>query len=258
MATDAPLLVFGDDGAPPADTAWRWITNQPWPGWHVDVLTADTEGMPIEWGKPPRSVEWTPAWARTENVTGADRVRFLKVATDARAMLAERDDADLIVLGLRTHTFLEGFVTGSTTEWLLHHPPAPMVVARSPETVRKAVVCVDESDHARAALDAFAALPLSADTAVTILSVDDGRTDTARAVEAASTRLEGMGEPATTVVEGTPTLVILEHVEQHRPELVVLGTAGLTGWRRLRLGSTASAVVRSVPCSSLIASAETR
>ena len=43
---------------------------------------------------------------------------------------------------------------------------------------------------------------------------------------------------------GKPTKVILDRVDEHRPDLVVLGTRGLTGIERLRVGSTAGAVAR--------------
>lgn len=254
-----PRLVFGDDGSTPADAAWRWIANHPWPGWQVDVLTADTEDTPIEWGAPPRSSEWEPTWDRTEQIEGAEQVRFVKVATDPRAMMAEEEDADLMVLGLRTHSFLQGFVTGSTTEWLLHHPPAPMVVARTPDKVQNVVACVDGSEHAHMALQAFASLPLAPGVNVTLLSVADGRTDADEAVTTGARILEAGGADVATVVRhGTPTPTILDYLDERLPELVVLGTRGLTGWARLRLGSTASAVVRGAPCASLIASTDTR
>lgn len=252
-------LVFGDDGSAPADAAWRWIANHPWPAWQVDVLTADTEDAPIEWGAPPRTTEWDPTWGRTEQVEAAKGVRFVKVATDPRAMLAEVEDVDLMVLGLRTHSFLQGFVTGSTTEWLLHHPPAPMVVARTPDRAKNVVVCVDGSEHALTALEAFASLPLAQGANITVLSVADGRSNADEAVTAGARGLEGrVAEIATVVRRGSPTPAILDYLDERLPELVVLGTRGLTGWARLRLGSTASAVVRGAPCTSLIASTDIR
>lgn len=252
-----PLLVFGDDGAPPADTAWQWITNQAWPQWYVDVLTADTEGTEIEWGAPPAVTPWTPTWSRSEPIEGAIEVQFSKVATDPRAMLAELDDVDLLVLGLRTHSYLEGMVTGSTTEWLLHNPPAPMVVARTSEKVRAVTVCTDGSEHAMCAIRSFLHLPLAAKTRVTVLAVDDGRANAREGAALAAETLEGNVETVEVVVEeGAPTATILQHLEDTRPELVVLGTRGLTGWRRLRLGSTASSVVRGAPCSSLVCSSD--
>jgi nucleotide-binding universal stress UspA family protein len=57
-------------------------------------------------------------------------------------------------------------------------------------------------------------------------------------------------------VEGSPTDMILHQIELREPQLVVLGTRGLTGWKRLRLGSTAGIVVRATRCSILVACSE--
>ncbi|MGH8912253.1 MAG: hypothetical protein ACRDVD_07050, partial [Acidimicrobiia bacterium] len=96
-----PLLVVGDDGSSTSDWAWRWVTTHSWPGWTVEVMTADE--TQIEWGEPSEPAEWTPSWARTEEIDGATSVRFLTVATDPRAMLADKGDADLMVVGLKSH-----------------------------------------------------------------------------------------------------------------------------------------------------------
>ncbi|MCS6287207.1 MAG: universal stress protein [Nitrospira sp.] len=47
---------------------------------------------------------------------------------------------------------------------------------------------------------------------------------------------------------GDPAACILETVERTHAGLIVMGTEGRIGWDRLRLGSAASAVVRSAPC----------
>lgn len=47
---------------------------------------------------------------------------------------------------------------------------------------------------------------------------------------------------------GVPDACILEAVERHHPEMIVMGTEGRTGWDRLRLGSTAQTVVRQATC----------
>lgn len=247
----SPLLVLADDGSEPSDIAWRWITRHRWPEWRVEVLTADE--TQVVWGEPAELAEWEPSWDRSETIEAAE-LSFLTAGEDARALLAEKEDADLLVVGLRTHSYLAALVTGSTTEWLLHHPPAPLVVAATADQVESVVVCVDGSGHADTALETFASLPLAAATSVTVLAVDDGRSDPAAAVDTARESLSGRVKDVHTAVEkGRPTHHILGHLEDHRPQLVVLGTRGLTGWQRLRLGSTATAVVRAAPCTSLVA-----
>jgi nucleotide-binding universal stress UspA family protein len=143
---------------------------------------------------------------------------------------------------------------GSTAEWLLHHPSAPLAIVRSAATVQRVVCCFDGSAHAGRALDAFLALPLSGETEVTVLGVDDGRADVDAAIAAALTTLDAAGTDAKVErARGKPTRIILEHLDADQPQLVVLGTKGLTGWQRLRLGSTAAAVVHHASCNSLLA-----
>jgi nucleotide-binding universal stress UspA family protein len=47
---------------------------------------------------------------------------------------------------------------------------------------------------------------------------------------------------------GVPPACILDAVKQARAKMIVMGTEGRTGWDRLRLGSTAQAIVREAPC----------
>ena len=249
-----PILVLADDGTDPSTRAWDWVRSQYWPGWSIEVVTADEED--IVWGEPAQTESWTPTWNRDPGDIRGDKVRFLRSHVDPRAMLAKRDDAKLIVVGLRTESHLEALVSGSTTEWLLHHPPAPLVVATNTNPVRKVLICVDGSAHALAALGAFASLPLSADApSVTVLAVDDGRAEANDAIADATAQLAATDiEAQRVVVPGSPTQAILDYVVAHGPDMVVLGTRGLTGLKRLRLGSTAAAVVRAAKTTCLVAS----
>jgi nucleotide-binding universal stress UspA family protein len=84
--------------------------------------------------------------------------------------------------------------------------------------------------------------------------VNDGRTDVEAAAKSAVDALTvKVAKIQTAIVAGSATDTILEYLATNGPQLVVLGTRGLTGWIRLRLGSTAAAVVRAAPCSSLVA-----
>ena len=235
-------IVFGDDGGEASDRAWKWLAAHEWRGWTIDGFTADDDPSLIEWGKPVVPKEWTPDWPRDHSLIRADAVGHFRAAADPRVLLAEVD-ADLLVVGIRERSGVASRLVGSTAEWLLHHPPSPLAIVRRTERVNSALVCVDGSPHATRALEAFLGLPLASGCDVTVLTVDDERAEPDIAQRVAD---ELSGQVATVRAEtryGRPTDVILGTAEELDIDLIVMGTRGLTGWQRLRLGSTASAVV---------------
>ncbi len=246
------LMVVGDIGSGTSDTVWQWLVSHHWPGWRVEVVTADESD--IQWGEPPAAVEWTPPWIHTQSIPDAE-VTYWKVTSDPRPVLGLRSDADLVVVG-RTAKRRTSLL-GGTSEWLVHHPQAPLAIIGSGDPTTRVTVCADGSVHAAAALHAFADLPLASGCAVTVLSVDDGRSDADEACRVAVAALEGrVAAVVTEVVKGNPTRAILGHLETAAPDLVVVGTKGLTGWKRIRLGSTAGAVVRSADRNVLVGAAD--
>jgi nucleotide-binding universal stress UspA family protein len=252
----ARTLCFGDDGSPAADVAWLWVNSQVWPGWRVEVVTA--EEPPI--GPPVPEAEstphpWEPPSPRAAfEEAGFVGVEHLTARADPRLVLSR--EVDLVVIGPRGPGLLKSLHLGSTAEWLLQHPVAPLVIARSGHAVRSVMACNDGSADARRTIDALASLPWIQDLAVTLMVVDDGRTDVEVAAATGRAALESAGAAvALEVAAGAPTGVIHDAIERHAPDLVALGTRGLTGLRRLRYGSTAGAIARAARCSVLLACA---
>ena len=69
----------------------------------------------------------------------------------------------------------------------------------------------------------------------------------------AAARLRAQGvQVKTEIVEGNPTDAILQIAKKHRGDLIVMGSHGRTGLRRLFLGSVAEAVLRSADIPVLI------
>jgi len=252
------LLVFGDDGSPGADVAWLWVCNHRWPRWRAEVLTSTPPAIAPPLEHRAELTEWNsphPRMLVAQSELAA--VRTLTVAQDPRIMLGRRSDADLIVVGPRAMSRARALMLGSTTDWLVHHPPAPLAIIRSATPVRRVLACIDGSAHALRALHAFALFPWAADTEVVIVSVNEGRFVADEGVHDALATLEAVGATtAVDTVEGKPTDMILDLIDAFEPQLVVLGTRGLTGWKRLRLGSTAGAVAHCAPCSVLVACAD--
>lgn len=66
-------------------------------------------------------------------------------------------------------------------------------------------------------------------------------------VDSVATALDGDREVVTAVRYGTPHREIMEYVDEHGVDLVILGTHGRTGIDRFMLGSVAERVVRTSP-----------
>lgn len=258
-------LVFGDDGSAASDVVWLWVNNHHWPGWTISVVTArqpeDFAVLP-----PDRTTlhTWTPPHPRTHFADSeATRVEHLTAEADPRVVLDSCEDAALMVIGPRGRGALKQLHVGSTAEWLLNRPTVPLGIIRSGRPTEQVLLCSDGSTHALRAARTLAELPWISETSVTVLSVADGRTDTERAIEAATTVLEPAGvaaRPLTLDVASRGPLLrrdarsaVLGYLEDREVDLVALGTGGAGGLRRAFLGSTASAVALHAPCSVLVA-----
>lgn len=254
-APSTPFLVFGDDLSPGSDLAWLWINSQAWPGWTLIDLQAeppafggqvpseDAAPHPLA-GDPPRKVIAESGFAE---------VRFEAAAADPRLALSGWPAASLVVVG-GASSGVGPRLVGSTTEWLLHDPTNPVLLARRGRSVRTAIVCADGSDHASDAAATLAGLPWASDAAVSVLAVEDGRTDTDAAIDTITRILDGHVSSTTTSVHRgrKPHREILAEARASDPDLIVLGTHGLTTIRRLTLGSTANAVAQLADCSVLV------
>jgi hypothetical protein len=83
---------------------------------------------------------------------------------------------------------LKALDLGSTADWLLLHPPAPLLIARHGHTLGSVVGCVDGSPHADKVTRVLAELRWVDQVAVTILAIDDHRIDVDTAVDGAARR----------------------------------------------------------------------
>ncbi len=132
---------------------------------------------------------------------------------------------------------------------------------------KQIIIPIDGSDCAAKAVDVAAVLAKEQDATCTVCMVIDIAQaaalgfatpdlvsgwlktvhDQAEAIVLeAATRLRAEGVQAQTeVAEGQPIDAILQIAKKHRGDLIVMGSHGRTGLRRLFLGSIAEAVLRS-------------
>lgn len=245
----SPLVLLADDGAPAADVAWAWLISHRWDGWTQRTITVQSTLYP---GGPALRLSrhvhrQPPAEAGFVTWDHVDR------EGDPRTVLLGQSDASLILVGSHHHGHLAGMLAGSTSEWLLVHPPAPLLLAPHGHLTRSAVLCVDGSSHSRRALDVFVSLPWSVDVSVSLVSVEDGVTDTEQVLARSAAAFAGRTPPELVSLAGDTKKEITAFARAHEVDLVVLGTRGLSGLRRMSVGSTVSALVKDDMANLLIA-----
>jgi nucleotide-binding universal stress UspA family protein len=183
---------------------------------------------------------------------------------------------DLIVMTTHGRTGFARWLMGSVSERLLRVAPCSVLVVRgtSPRPnprVASILVAVDFSDHSRRALEAAAELAARLGATLEVLHVWHapffGEAGPARAellermranarsqlevFVTASTRVGGLAVEQS-VIPGSPTKAISEHVAERQPDLLVLGTHGHGALERMVLGSVAEALARYAGCTTLI------
>lgn len=255
--TTHQTLVLGDDGSISADLAWLWINCHEWPDWRLEVVTAEaTTDFRLDSDRIQLH-PWHPTNPRQPfTESRIKEVTSLTCEMDPRLALSRA--TDLLVVGRRGPGLAKAMHLGSTAEWLMAHPPAPMLIARHGRRTLTAVVCADGSPHAAAAARSLAAMPWISSVAITVVAIDDGTVD----VEQAMSDVAGLFAATDAQVrrrteQGEPTHELLVILEDEHPDLVVLGTRGLTGIHRMRVGSTAGVIAHAVESSVLLACDET-
>lgn len=255
-----PNLVFGDDRSLQADRAWLWINNQRWPNWHVDVVTASPPSSPWTSGRKLELQPWEPDAPRLATAgTGIASVRHLKTDADARVTLEACTDANLVVIGPRGTSGIQAAYLGSVMDHVIRHARVPVLVTTMPDPAKRILVCTDGSKEAEHAVETVAALPLAQDaeqmavTGVATVGIYDPRPEIDQAVDRAVEMLaEFEPEGVKVHTDGDTVGAVYAQIFELGSQLLVLGTRGLTGLRRLALGSVANALVRVAPCSILV------
>jgi len=190
---------------------------------------------------------------------------------------AESRGADLVVLGAEDASGAMGHVA----EHVVRHVHSSVLVARRAGGGGRVLVATDFSPAGAAAVRAgareahirgatlmlvhcveFATASLAfADTAVAPPSTIEPNALLAEVRASAVNQLSEMARALdvptdTRVVNDPPETAIPRLVESERADLLVLGTAGRTGLRRVLLGSVAETLLRSVPCAVLVVRGE--
>lgn len=189
---------------------------------------------------------------------------------------ARHAKADLILIGSRGLSDLQGFLMGSLSRQIASIAPCSILVVKQPlPQLTRVVLAVDDSKHSRTAARFLRSFILPESAMTTILSsAERPVTDLAvrylskaqvaelerpvleRATHlVASLRDEFLkeGYAAVTAVQMDHVIdTIVTQVEADHADLLVIGSRELTKSERLYLGSVSESLLRHAPCSVLI------
>jgi nucleotide-binding universal stress UspA family protein len=188
------------------------------------------------------------------------------VGEPSEVILAKEDMADLIILGSHSKGLVERILIGSTSERVARycHKPLLILKGKAPESFRKVCLAHDLSKHAQSAFEFFLNLvPPEEDGRLTLLHVEetielpmvDALTEelTKKIEEEKINYLNSLverakekGWKAELVVKKHSNTAdgIVEFIKEGDYDLLVMGSRGLSGLKRVLLGSTSSQVLR--------------
>lgn len=187
----------------------------------------------------------------------------------------ERGEHGLVVLGATGLNRVANFVLGSVPEGVVRRSPRPVLVvpsdAETDGSYEQIVAPVDFSPCSRRSLAHAAGLARENDAALTVIhatpvmaaiesapgAAAPGHVGTEDMLEHRASQFdEFLAEAPLDGIDwerrqevGTPREVITGSVEEVGGDLIVMGTHGRRGFERFLLGSTATKILRSMPCS---------
>jgi len=188
------------------------------------------------------------------------------------------DEHDLVIVGTRNSRGVERFLLGSTAQKLLRNCPCPVWVVRPDHAtnVSRIMVASDLQPVSAKALELAAAIaalvpaevrvvhathhPLNRIWATHMDGISTEAYDERAQTEARAVLAQQVAGLATTqerveidIVDGAQgvELAILGYIEQHRIDMLVMGTVARGGLPGILIGNTAERLLHSVPCSLL-------
>jgi nucleotide-binding universal stress UspA family protein len=164
----------------------------------------------------------------------------------------------LLIMGRHGYTGLTRLLMGSVTARVIGHSPVNVLVAPKGAELsfKRLLVANDGSPYSAAAWEAALSLTLRLGSRLLGAAVarDEGAIPRVRQVvqdmEAEAKRRGAPLEPF--LLEGQPFDAILNLARQKQATLIILGSHGRTGLKRLLMGSTAERVIGLADCPVLV------
>jgi len=193
---------------------------------------------------------------------------------------AAKTDSDLVIAGTRGHGGFRRMLLGSVSSEIVSHASSPVLVVRKrPDTDKvkldRILVATDGSKNALKAVEYAVSLAKTLKSELMIVYVIymsplDYSTDSTEILGTVLKELREDGEKAVSeaallagesavsaevkIVDSnrSPVFAITDLADKEKFDLIVVGTRGLGGFRKLVLGSTANGVIHYANCSVLV------
>jgi nucleotide-binding universal stress UspA family protein len=201
--------------------------------------------------------------------------RMIRDGSPAEVILttAEEEKIDLIVMGARGLGPVKERLFGSVSHRILAAAPcAKLIVPRPVKTMQRVLLPLRSALDTEDAIRFLQLNPFRQPVELSLLSVvqriqpDFGTTallverlqtlDLENAevfLQSTANQLKRLGHHVRTqVVTGTPVESILDEAHRQKADLILMGSRGRQGIKRLMLGSVSHAILHSAPCSILV------
>lgn len=278
-------LLIAVDSPISAEVLIDAVGIRPWPEGttaHVLSVVADMDVSPEVWdeygyGKDAvrRQME-----RRGEQITGLAVERLKRIGIPAEVVVTRGDARQLIPFFARKWSsdliIIRSHVSKGLTQWVMLGSVAAAVVRDAPCTVqivrdvaedraptlhsgRRVLLATDGSETSAAAARALAGRPWPEGSEFRIISIEEpwaiksARMNSQEAVTNADQVLASAGLKATSAVfSGNAKEVILDEARKWDADLIVVGSHGRRGFKRVLLGSVSEAVAMKAHCSVVV------
>ena len=198
------------------------------------------------------------AEAAREGVTLEPRVRTGSSAYEGILEEAGETQPDLIIMGRHGYTGLTRLLMGSVTARVIGHSPANVLVAPRgvPLSFERLLIASDGSPFSEAAWNEALSLAKAMGSALIGVAVATSDRDIPTATEAVR-HLEAAASQQgitldTMILTGRPEEGIVKAAEFKQASLIIVGSHGRTGLKRLLMGSVAERVIGHAKCPVLV------
>ena len=199
---------------------------------------------------------------------------LVEIGEAAEVILEKEKSYDLIFMGSHKKGLIQRILIGSTTEKVVKysHKPIFLLKGKEPEGIKKVLIAYDFSEHAKRAMEFGLNLVKPFNPQIFILSVEETieipfvveikdvlsekyKEEKLKHLKEVEAKLKKEGFWAEAIiVEGTSPAEGIRKFLQENPhvDLIILGSRGLSGLKRVLIGSTSSELVRSLEIPMLI------